>query len=111
MNGLVNYKSHRIIRIWKEVLFGGNNEIFMPKDSIPLAVGVQHFQPTVWFLVPVDKEGVASKVKERFLIYGCETGKQYFMDDSDIHLGVTLTKDDTHILNFFWLGGKGYPVE
>lgn len=103
--------SEMAIKIWKAKLLKGNNEIFMPKGSVPLSVGVQHFQPTIWFRVPMGYESIAVGKNETFNIYGCETGKEYFMDDTDVFLGTTLTKDDAYVLSFFWLKGKSYPRE
>jgi hypothetical protein len=99
----------KIVKIWKYQVFKGENRIIMPVGSIPLSIKIQHFQPVIWFLVPVDDSGRASEEREKFNIYGCETGKRYFMDPADIFLGTTLTKDDSYVLHFFWLGGKSYP--
>lgn len=103
--------SERIVKIWKHDVSQGSNEILMPAGSTPLSINVQHWQPVAWFLVPVDQYGRAAVKKEKFNIYGCETGKRYFMDNTDVFLGTTLTKDDTYVLHFFWLGGEGFPVK
>lgn len=101
--------SERVIRIWKKTIGKGLNELKMPEGSIPLSVKIQHFQPHIWFLVPVaGSSGLASSTKEVFNIYGCETGSRYFMNKEDIFLGTTLQKDDSYVLHFFWLGGKSY---
>ncbi len=103
--------SERILRIWKQNLYKGSNEITMPVGSIPLSIKVQHFQPVIYFLVPVDHFGRASEERELFNIYGCETGNRYFMDDTDVFLDTTLTKDDSYVLHFFWLGGIPHPCK
>jgi len=101
--------SERIIRIWKMNIGKGLNELKMPEGSMPLSVKIQHFQPTIWFLVPVGGQGLASPKKEVFNIYGCETGDRYYMNTNDVFLGTTLQKDDSYVLHFFWVGGISHP--
>ena len=104
--------SERIIRVWKMQIGKGLNELKMPEGSMPLSVKIQHFHPTIWFLVPVSgSSGLASPRKDIFNIYGCESGDRYFMNTDDVFLGTTLQKDDAYVLHFFWLGGTPHPCK